>query len=283
MGLGEYPPGLYPVNRSPFWSGKLMKGWWARQGAELWTPSETTTAFWIDGDDALTIHDGAGKVFRWDDKSGELRHMLQTLGSEQPTTGSTSLNGLNTVHLDGSLDRMHTALGATWLNNTDFTIFAVTDAESFTTENRFLACTGNANQDGNFDMGRADTDPSWGTQSASLGSTFWDYAAVGNLDPLLTTTQIQNPGSQAWIFGEDKGVLTNPTGPMAGITEPLLLGGPDLSALTYAGSIAEVVIIVGSVTTDIRQRIEGYLAWKWGLEAKLPIGHPYKTAPPLVA
>ncbi len=32
-------------------------------------------------------------------------------------------------------------------------------------------------------------------------------------------------------------------------------------------------------TTD-RQRIEGYLAWKWGLQGNLPAGHPYKSSAP---
>jgi hypothetical protein len=34
------------------------------------------------------------------------------------------------------------------------------------------------------------------------------------------------------------------------------------------------------VDTDTREKIEGYLAWKWGLEGNLPIGHPYKSAAP---
>ena len=29
-----------------------------------------------------------------------------------------------------------------------------------------------------------------------------------------------------------------------------------------------------------RQKIEGYLAWKWGLQTSLPVGHPYKSAAP---
>ena len=29
-----------------------------------------------------------------------------------------------------------------------------------------------------------------------------------------------------------------------------------------------------------RQQLEGYLAWKWGLEANLPVDHPYKNAAP---
>jgi hypothetical protein len=28
--------------------------------------------------------------------------------------------------------------------------------------------------------------------------------------------------------------------------------------------------------------VEGYLAWKWGLVSKLPVGHPYKNQPPYI-
>jgi hypothetical protein len=44
--------------------------------------------------------------------------------------------------------------------------------------------------------------------------------------------------------------------------------------------VAEWVVFNSVLSTDNRQRIEGYLAWKWGLEGNLPIGHPYKDAPP---
>jgi hypothetical protein len=37
----------------------------------------------------------------------------------------------------------------------------------------------------------------------------------------------------------------------------------------------------GSYTTSDREKLEGYLAWKWGLEANLPNGHPYENAAPL--
>jgi hypothetical protein len=29
-----------------------------------------------------------------------------------------------------------------------------------------------------------------------------------------------------------------------------------------------------------RRRVEGYLAWKWGLQSNLPVDHPYKTVKP---
>ena len=51
------------------------------------------------------------------------------------------------------------------------------------------------------------------------------------------------------------------------------------SVTTWNGEIAEIVMISNLSTSD-RAKMEGYLAWKWGLEANLDAGHPYKSAPP---
>jgi len=50
-------------------------------------------------------------------------------------------------------------------------------------------------------------------------------------------------------------------------------GPPD----TY---ISEFLIYGSVLTATQRQTIEGYLAWKWGLQSTLPAGHPFKTAAP---
>ena len=34
------------------------------------------------------------------------------------------------------------------------------------------------------------------------------------------------------------------------------------------------------MSIEDRQKLEGYLAWKWGLQASLPSDHPYKSAAP---
>jgi hypothetical protein len=47
-----------------------------------------------------------------------------------------------------------------------------------------------------------------------------------------------------------------------------------------AGTISEIVIYNTALNTTQRQTVEGYLAWKWGLQASLPAGHPFKTAAP---
>jgi hypothetical protein len=68
-------------------------------------------------------------------------------------------------------------------------------------------------------------------------------------------------------------------------TEPLNLNGAQFRMFTNRsefafpiGAMAEV-IGMGSNTTLDRTRVEGYLAWKWGIQSKLPIDHPYKNTP----
>jgi hypothetical protein len=38
---------------------------------------------------------------------------------------------------------------------------------------------------------------------------------------------------------------------------------------------AEILVYGANLTQSQRQRVEGYLAWKWGLQDKLPTSHPY--------
>jgi hypothetical protein len=46
------------------------------------------------------------------------------------------------------------------------------------------------------------------------------------------------------------------------------------------GQIMEVIIYSQDLIASQRQIIEGYLAWKWGLQNNLPAGHPYKGIAP---
>jgi hypothetical protein len=48
----------------------------------------------------------------------------------------------------------------------------------------------------------------------------------------------------------------------------------------WNGLYAEVLYFNVQLSETNRQKIEGYLAWKWGLESLLPAGHPHKSAAP---
>ena len=48
----------------------------------------------------------------------------------------------------------------------------------------------------------------------------------------------------------------------------------------YQGYVYEMIVYSASLTTTQRQNIEGYLGWKWGLQASLSNAHPYLTVNP---
>lgn len=48
----------------------------------------------------------------------------------------------------------------------------------------------------------------------------------------------------------------------------------------WKGKLGELLIYKGSLSLGDRQKAEGYLAWRWGLTAYLPSGHPYKSFAP---
>jgi hypothetical protein len=53
-----------------------------------------------------------------------------------------------------------------------------------------------------------------------------------------------------------------------------------ISGGAFKGYIGEVVAYPSILLVSARQRVEGYLAWKWGLQGSLANGHPYKDSPP---
>ena len=57
-------------------------------------------------------------------------------------------------------------------------------------------------------------------------------------------------------------------------------GTPPYSPLNLNGVIGEILFLFGTLATIQRQEVEGYLAWKWGLQANLPSTHPFATFRP---
>jgi len=48
----------------------------------------------------------------------------------------------------------------------------------------------------------------------------------------------------------------------------------------WPGYLNEFLLVPRNLTLLQRQQMEGYLAWKWGLQGNLPSTHPFKLGPP---
>jgi len=240
----------------------------------------TTTEGWYDASDASTITEAAGKVSQWDDKSGNARHLVQAAGAEQPTTGIRQQNGLNI--LDGD--------GTEWMGFTPFPINADGNISIFAV---FIVDTVSSWRNGIFAMDAASgpdfkfvSGPNGDVSGTFLG---WVQGSYGdNLTlvggpfpgPSIYNTEFDKTGSglaTARVDGTDRasGAYTS-----ALATPMFLTVLTDKNALyDIDGAVAEV-IVTRDLRTSERQLIEGYLAWKWGLEANLPADHPFKNIVP---
>jgi Glycine rich protein len=108
-----------------------------------------------------------------------------------------------------------------------------------------------------------------GSESGSIpisSPTF--ITLIGYGSPTYTATLWGNGTSNVTITGSS----ANPVSTSA----QYLIG----ACSGFVGTIYEVLFYNTAFTTTQQQQVEGYLAWKWGLQANLPGGHPYASAAP---
>ncbi len=84
--------------------------------------SLTGLQFWVDFSDLSTITTSGGLVSQVNDKSGNGRHVSQSLSSNRPTIGANTKNGLEVLTFDGDDNLSSPA----WTQAQPFTMFAVT-------------------------------------------------------------------------------------------------------------------------------------------------------------
>jgi len=257
----------------------LIKKW------KVWTPADITTLGWYDAQDAATIvqADAAGRVSQWTDKgTAAANHFLQGTAARQPTTGADNINGFNVIGFSAAsqyfLAMGSNPFGATISNaavfmvinvklvNQDTTLFSMTG--SATAANRWQAHCPWSDGKVYFDNG--------GTGGANRVSYASGWAAnkiavMGFIGSVTSSVQ------QIWENGTLK--AGDATGHNVSTVGNPTLGAGAGGSEHDTCAIGECIIINGTVSTDTRQLIEGYLAWKWGLQGNLPVGHPFKLTP----
>ena len=253
-----------------------------------WTPADIDTAAWFDAADTGTITESAGSVSIWGDKSGNAVNVIQSTISNQPSIGNRLINGLNSIEFDGVnsfLDIDNSSIGNV-INGTDkdFIVFAVCKSDLINKTSYICNINvDNSTADSSVRIGLNATGKFW--------SVYRDSNSLTDIVPLLgsQTTNVSliscgNDGSNLNNIlngGSISNSNPNPLGSFSG-ADRLTLGQGFSNSERWDGLLGELVIINNYTSLEIRQKMEGYLAWKWGLEASLPADHPFKTSPPMV-
>jgi hypothetical protein len=235
-------------------------------------------ALWLDGADASKITLSSGNVTAWADKSGTGYTASRYTGDAGTLTTSTT-NGRTSIY--SSYPRM-TIPSFVW-NNT-YTQFIVARASS------------------NITIGLSDVEV--GTNYANQYN--WVFTGNGSffyLNKTLSLTDSQYwpdpiPVANTWVIlctGFNLGtVLSHYTlngtsrlaysGSGSSVSAGSNTGFLTINGLSYFSSvetyIGEILHYNRSLTVNERQQVEGYLAWKWGMQSSLPSTHPYIKSSP---
>lgn len=242
-------------------------------GTKLWTPRELTTALWLDADSPSSITLNGATVSQWNDLSGNGRHATQATAANQPTYTASAINSKPALTFDGGDFMSGLWAGAT---ASEATIVAVgTYGSSAATQ--AIASVGTPATNSGFGIG-------WNTSGVIFTAFLWSVNEAtysGFVATPLIQVGVLSPSSITQSFNGYTSAVA--IGVVPGVGTSYQVGGINGTLLLSNGSrVSEVVILSSAASTDNRQKLEGYLAWKWGTEASLPVSHPYYSAPPLV-
>lgn len=269
----------------------------------LWNPGVITTELWLDSDDAATITESSGSVSEWADKSGN-GYTFSATGSAQPTTGTETLDSKNVIVFDGTDDFLQSdSASSTWSflhDGTEYRLYVVVRLGSTSNPDAMYGIIGTC-RTASATRGSLlvyDDRASAGVNEQirhliSSGSAYVadnktaDGFATGNSWHVLgvsadPTTVYLNDRNPIRLFGDtpESNSVSNGAVSTSDPAVTLRIGVFSNDTFYLDGAIAEIIITTGAEDVNQRQIIEGYLAWRWGLEASLPAGHPYVSAAP---
>lgn len=240
----------------------------------LFLPTQVSGCqLWLDAADPSangTTPANGTSVSTWSDKSGNGRNATQATSARQPTFSNNSINFVraNTNYLslpDASI----------WSSNAPLSIFTVLTPTSAYSANVFLF-QGNAGI--NSAIGLYTTGTTFSDYWQGFAATAWGSMAVGTRT-FISYIYTQSVNIFAYANGTG-GLLRNQSAYTVNTTNATI--GAEVARSLYSdSSINEILIYNATLSTTQREQIEGYLAWKWNLQDKLPPSHPYKKYRPL--
>ena len=251
-----------------------------------WSPESITTRLWLDMDDETTIASSGGIVTQIDDKSGNNYDFVPSTGSNATITAiSSGQNGKNILRFDGNSD-------ATSYRSVEFSSTAVHKWYFIT------KVTASDAQDALFTFSKASPTLQIILFNMSGVDTFsgdWYFRygtdngphLTGNSSNLLDqwvmlSIELDTTNTRASAFLNTVAYNTNVSQPGLATmgTANVRINDNNNTGNQIADSDWGEIVCVEDVTQTNSDKIEGYLAHKWGLTADLPSAHPYKSVAP---
>lgn len=249
-------------NHGPFAFGSVSV---ATGGA--WTPANLSQLdLWFDSSDTSTITLNGSTVSQWSDKSGNARHISQANATQQPTYITAGFNGKNIMRFDGSNDYLfNDTVGAS--GKSFLTMIAVFKLLSITNEDLPMGTGATTTEIRSFYRANGSTTVGWVSWGNDVSTSTYSYD-VGGTYHIFESWQPQLIPPNNVVIGRDGSftAYSTPAG-LTAMTDGFSVGsmrGSFVGNYYTNMEVGEIVAIYDNISTLDRQRVEGYLAWKWG-------------------
>ena len=254
-------------------------------------------SLWLDGADPNTVFSDTagttpaavgGTVARWNDKSIMANNATQSTAGNRPTRAASGLGFLKTSSQFFNLNA-----GATFLptGNSNGTYFTVSQLADSTTGQYGIFTNGTALDSAarcvydRFSGGNALMGMYIAEAFTANGPNISSSVQTGGPLPTsihIISTCLNNIVASGWITGtpmnsNNPSDMQNTRTPVITGTTSAFVGNGLGNVGHYNGNIYEVLVFNTALSNTDRQTIEGYLAWKWGLQSALPASHPYNN------
>ena len=255
---------------------------------------------WLDGADARTLTFSSGSnISSWDDKSGNGNN-ANIVTATPPTYSSANkavvFAAASAMGLRGNMSS--SVSNASVFVVASYTSNAVTPAlprlfglgSNNSTENFLIGqfslinqsmsvvvtyignLSGNAFGDANYQTGGTisyATPFLYTNISTYSGSTFTNFTLVNGAAGTFASKTGTQATSSFYVGSANRYAIGNS-----------IFATPGANGDSYNGSVYEVIVYNTAMTDAERQAVEGYLAWKWGLNASLPTTHAFPLMKP---
>lgn len=253
-----------------------------RKKSSLWTPSELSDlSVWLDADDTSFSNNDA--VSTWTNK-GSGNNTTQSDSNKRPLFKTNLLNGKPGIDFDGTNDFLQISSLALDTYISVFIVAKTTTAKPFLVEH-----SANSNSaDGFFFYG--DTNSPYNVRRTNgnnyRGSDDWFGSEAAQAALVIDAiSSAPNPMGKVYKNGtlQADGAISSAGGNSlsdTSVTDTFNIFSRNGVLFFSDGNLHELIIYNAPLSTTNREKVEGYLAHKWGLTANLPNNHPYKASPP---
>ena len=239
-------------------------------------------SLWFDSSDLKYVKTNGSNVTQWLDKS-QYANNSQVLTTNFPQVSTLGTVSLSTIVFNATNTLFTIPLSSTFDNSAGPYVLAVVCKPFYGGNNltQINGVLGRQNAVGTYlglnTRGFTTSMAFYFTTPGGVNEFAWTQSAPQLFvaqRTSLTPVSVYNTGSL---------YINNQTGAYLSNNSPFFLGY-NLSTLGnsyYNGEICEVLFYNNIILTNFqRQQVEGYLAWKWGLQANLPASHPFFNGPP---